>query len=224
MGWNIVLFVGLGALLLAGLFLLVEYVRSGAFYLKSLLDMVKQLDEAKSETPRSLSSVTALVLDDVKRDFPEYNLSLVLLGVKKDAAAYLESFPAGKCLLEDGVSPELREQVASDVARGLIPVSGGVRVGSAVIHAYRHDSRDKVLEYQAAAEYTDPDLRRRQTRLTLQYIAMFTGDVARQNVSFSCPNCGAPVSRVGSKVCAYCGTALDLSAELSWTLISVAEG
>ncbi len=218
-GWVIPVLIG--AALLVGVVKLTEAVQSGAFYLSSLLRLTKHIDEEKQEKPRSLSSVTGLVLPDVLRDFPEYNLALILQGVKRDAETYLKSFPAGRCLYEKGVSPECREQTAADVTRGLLPVSGGVAVHDAAIHRYIKDARDKVLEYQVSAEFMDEELRRRQVRLELQYIAMFTDDVTGQEAAFSCPNCGAPISRVGDKVCEYCGTALEVSANLCWTLIKV---
>ena len=40
--------------------------------------------------------------------------------------------------------------------------------------------------------------------------------------SSNCPNCGAPLPIVGSKICHYCGTGIKSSAGLGWILTDVA--
>ena len=81
---------------------------------------------------------------------------------------------------------------------------------------------DAKAVFQAAAEYLDSRDALRPVRLTLKYIAAYDGNVDGEVRGFNCPNCGAPLPIVGSKICHYCGTGIKSSAGLGWILTDVA--
>lgn len=75
-----------------------------------------------------------------------------------------------------------------------------------------------IIKLQSAVEYyyedtgqSQPDNRKTQTRydMELVYIQDLTKvkDLATA-VGVTCPNCGAPITRLGSKFCEYCGTGI----------------
>lgn len=144
---------------------------------------------------------------------------MVLNRVKKDARIYLQSAKEGHTLFREGVSDSFRERLAYSLPTD---VKGGIEVYNAALSDYDDRGRDRILVFQAAAEYLDSRDALRPVRLTLKYIAAYDGNVDGEVRGFNCPNCGAPLPIVGSKICHYCGTGIKSSAGLGWILTDVA--
>ena len=221
--------IGIGSILLiiligGGVLVALSYVIRAAMRVGSLVSaltsVIKKADLEAETTPKSLSSAEPLLMDRIKRDFPEYNPELIRQRVAKDAKTFYESARAGKCLYTDGISDQLRERLESylppDVARS-------IQVHKVALAAYDDVSADRVLTFQAAAAFKDTANVTRQRRLILKYLAAWSTDTMTGVKRANCPNCGAPVPVVGSKVCQYCGTALKVWAGTSWLLTDVRE-
>ncbi len=221
--------VGIAAILLVlliggGVLVALRYVIRAALRVGNLASVlsgvIKKADFEAETTPKSLSSAEPLLMDRIKRDFPEYNPELIRQRVVKDARTFYESARAGRSLYGDGVSDQLKERLS-----GCLPpdVAGGVQVYKVALAAYDDASQDRVLTFQAAASFRDPAGVTRQRRLILKYLAAWSTDTVTGVKRANCPNCGAPVPVVGSKVCQYCGTALKVWAGTSWLLTDLRE-
>ena len=186
----------------------------------TVTSIIKKADLEVETTPKSLSSAEPLLMDRIRRDFPEYNPELIRQRVMKDARTFYESAQAGKCLYTDGISDQLRERLTSSLPPD---VSGDIRVHKVALSAYDDSSEDRVLTFQAAAAFKDPANVTRQRRLILKYLAAWSTDTDTGVKKANCPNCGAPVPTVGAKVCRYCGTALKVWAGTLWLLTDVRE-
>ena len=186
----------------------------------TVTDIVKKADYEAETTPKSLSSAEPLLLDRIRRDFPEYNPELIRQRVVRDTKTFYESAKEGKCLYSDGVSNQLRERLTS-----MLPpdVAKDIRVHKVALSAYDDESEDRVLTFQAAASFQDPAGITRQRRLILTYLAAWSTDTVTGVKRANCPNCGAPVPVVGAKICQYCGTALKVWAGTLWLLTDVRE-
>ena len=185
-----------------------------------LSGIIKKADFEAETTPKSLSSAEPLLMDRIKRDFPEYNPELIRQRVMKDAKTFYESARAGRCLYTDGISDQLKERLSSYLPPD---VAGGIQVHKVALAAYDDVSEDRVLTFQAAASFRDPTGTTRQRRLVLKYLAAWSTDTMTGVKRANCPNCGAPVPAVGSKACRYCGTALKVWAGTSWLLTDLRE-
>ena len=185
-----------------------------------LSGVIKKADLEAQTTPKSLSSAEPLLLDRIRRDFPEYNPELIRQRVVKDAKTFYESAQAGRCLYGDGISDQLRERLTSFLPPD---VNRDIRVHKAALAAYDDASQDRVLTFQAAASFKDSAGVTRQRRLILKYLAAWSTDTVTGVKKANCPNCGAPVPIVGSKVCQYCGTALKVWAGTGWLLTDLRE-
>ena len=224
--------VGLGGI---GMILLVLLVGGGVFAVaravvrsvtkvgrlaSTVTDIIKQAEYEAETTPKSLSSAEPLLLDRIKRDFPEYNPELIRQRVAKDAKTFYESAQAGKCLYVDGISDQLRERLESFLPPD---VAGHIQVHKVALAAYDDVSEDRVLTFQAAAAFKDASGVTRQRRLILKYLAAWSTDTETGVRKANCPNCGAPIPAVGAKVCRYCGTALKVWAGIGWLLTDLRE-
>ena len=64
----------------------------------TVTSIIKKADLEVETTPKSLSSAEPLLMDRIRRDFPEYNPELIRQRVMKDAKTFYESAQAGKGL------------------------------------------------------------------------------------------------------------------------------
>ena len=220
---------GIGTILLiiligGGVLVALRYVIRAALKVGNLAStvssIIKKADLEVETTPKSLSSAEPLLMDRIKRDFPEYNPELIRQRVMKDAKTFYESAQAGKCLYADGISDQLRERLPSYLPPD---VAGSIQVYKVALAAYDDASEDRVLTFQAAASFKDGAGTVRQRRLILKYLAAWSTDTVTGVKRTNCPNCGAPIPAVGSKVCKYCGTALKVWAGTQWLLTDVKE-
>lgn len=219
MSGNTVLCIIIGAVLLCVAVPAMRFFHNAGNILSYILSALKSTGAVERPKIRSLSSAGDLFLDRIKRDFPEYNPAMVLNRVKKDARIYLQSAKEGHTLFREGVSDSFRERLAYSLPPD---VKGGIEVYNAALSDYDDRGRDRILVFQAAAEYLDSRDALRPVRLTLKYIAAYDGNVDGEVRGFNCPNCGAPLPIVGSKICHYCGTGIKSSAGLGWILTDVA--
>ena len=219
MSGSTVLCIIIGAVLLCVAVPAMRFFHNAGNILSYILSALKSTGAVERPKIRSLSSAGDLFLDRIKRDFPEYNPAMVLNRVKKDARIYLQSAKEGHTLFCEGVSDSFRERLAYSLPTD---VKGGIEVYNAALSDYDDRGRDRILVFQAAAEYLDSRDALRPVRLTLKYIAAYDGNVDGEVRGFNCPNCGAPLPIVGSKICHYCGTGIKSSVGLGWILTDVA--
>ena len=219
MSGSTVLCIIIGAVLLCVAVPAMRFFHNAGNILSYILSALKSTGAVERPKIRSLSSMGDLFLDRIKRDFPEYNPAMVLNRVKKDARIYLQSSKEGHTMFREGVSDSFRERLAYSLPTD---VKGGIEVYNAALSDYDDRGRDRILVFQAAAEYLDSRDALRPVRLTLKYIAAYDGNVDGEVRGFNCPNCGAPLPIVGSKICHYCGTGIKSSAGLGWILTDVA--
>ena len=219
MSGSTVLCIIIGAVLLCVAVPAMRFFHNAGNILSYILSALKSTGAVERPKIRSLSSAGDLFLDRIKRDFPEYNPAMVLNRVKKDARIYLQSAKEGHTLFREGVSDSFRERLAYSLPPD---VKGGIEVYNAALSDYDDRGRDRILVFQAAAEYLDSRDALRPVRLTLKYIAAYDGNVDGEVRGFNCPNCGAPLPIVGSEICHYCGTGIKSSAGLGWILTDVA--
>lgn len=219
MSGSTVLCIIIGAVLLCVAVPAMRFFHNAGNILSYILSALKSTGAVERPKIRSLSSAGNLFLDRIKRDFPEYNPAMVLNRVKKDARIYLQSAKEGHTLFREGVSDSFREHLAYSLPTD---VKGGIEVYNAALSDYDDRGRDRILVFQAAAEYLDSRDALHPVRLTLKYIAAYDGNVDGEVRGFNCPNCGAPLPIVGSKICHYCGTGIKSSAGLGWILTDVA--
>ena len=219
MSGSTVLCIIIGAVLLCAAVPAMRFFHNAGNILSYILSVLKSTGAVERPKIRSLSSAGDLFLDRIKRDFQEYNPAMVLNRVKKYARIYLQSAKEGHTLFREGVSDSFRERLAYSLPTD---VKGGIEVYNAALSDYDDRGRDRILVFQAAAEYLDSRDALRPVRLTLKYIAAYDGNVDGEVRGFNCPNCGAPLPIVGSKICHYSGTGIKSSAGLGWILTDVA--
>ena len=155
MSGSTVLCIIIGAVLLCVAVPAMRFFHNAGNILSYILSALKSTGAVERPKIRSLSSAGDLFLDKIKRDFPEYNPAMVLNRVKKDARIYLQSAKEGHTLFREGVSDSFRERLAYSLPAD---VKGGIEVYNAALSDYDDRGRDRILVFQAAAEYWQSEI------------------------------------------------------------------
>ena len=64
---------------------------------------------------------------------------------------------------------------------------------------------------------------KKQTVCTAELLYVYDPGLSGATASVICPNCGAPVEKLGAKQCRYCGSVLHVSGIMAWTVQNVRE-
>lgn len=220
MSWYVIAIIVIVALgVLATVIHIVRWINLLGNSASSLINQIKLAQVKEATVPKSLSAIEKFVMPQLLNDFPEFNIAAAIDRVKSDAALFYRSAIENKVLFSDNTTTALLENL-------ILPkdVKGNIIIHKAALSAYNKLGHDRILTYQASAEYMDTSDTRNQKRLILKYIAASDDDFSQNIHTFTCPNCGAPVPTIGDKVCKYCGIALQTSTSLGWYLMDIREG
>ncbi len=187
---------------------------------------VKKLEREEAETPRSVSGATDMFLPSIMKDFPEFHYEEMRVRAENLLVNYLQCIehrdPTG---LREG-SPELREQLTARInmldLREQREHFQKIRVHRTAIFNYRKQKGRCSVIMQTSVEYfhfIEQDgkviegkkemLKQAKYNIELYYVQdrdRMEHSGAAAGKSLNCPNCGAPVTNLGAKRCAYCGS------------------
>lgn len=188
---------------------------------------LSQMQAEYAETPKSVSSATGLYLPRIVRDFPEFHYDEMKERAENVLVSYLRGIDGqNAALLTEGTS-ELKEKLSMHIsmlkAQNIREHYEGIRVHRTEIHQYRKEKGRCSVIFQSAVEYRHyseqqgkilagrSDLKS-QAKYNIRMIYVQDRDVIGATkdaaLGLNCPNCGAPLSSLGAKICAYCDTPL----------------
>ena len=164
---------------------------------REVVKAIGEGEELSETTPKSLSAMTNLYLPQILRDFPEFNWE------------------------------EMREMVERAVKEYLGQVPD-VRIHRTVISGYQKHGGNSTVICETAAQYTCKEQSEEpahtvQTACVTELV--YTYDQSKNPetaAAITCPNCGAPVRRLGIKQCEYCGSILKVDNLEIWKVNRVA--
>lgn len=192
-----ILGIGLLAITFTILFIYIKIKRfaKNTFGTDDFKKIAASQEELLANTPKSVSGMTSLYLPQLQKDFPELNW----IEFQNLAEKHLKEFAATLSVT-------------------------GFKIHQTVLRDYKKKAGTCYVVFQSAAEYRK-EQKKIQSRFetTLAYVqdAEKTGHVS--SYSINCPNCGAPVSSLGSKHCEYCGSEVVGVSMHIWTLNGVRE-
>lgn len=190
----------------------------------SLLDGLARAQEEADNTPRSLSGGDAIYLPQILREFPEFNAALAKSQVQAVIAAFLEALERAdvSCLPPSCGEAVIRlaESRLADARDSGTPFSAGeLTFHNTTIARYLRSGHDRTIRFQTAFAYRDGGGRRHQEKAELTLTYTLTDEGASR--ALRCAHCGAPVSDVGVKVCAYCGNGVIPVQDKVWQVIDL---
>lgn len=216
-----------------------------AFGTDSLIEGIRSQEDRLATTPKSVSGMTSLCLPQIQRDFPEFSLAEFVQKSENLLKASLAAVEMQDIALLEQASKDLRSQILlriqDDRRRGIREHFQRIKVHRTEIARYQKKEGCCVITLQSAVEYEYwqdglrescksgnlPDRRMKQTRYNMEL--MYVQDVnqlqpGQTAAAVVCPQCGAPVSRLGSKYCEYCGSGIETVNSRVWSLARIQEG
>ena len=225
-----------------GLFRLVGMIRKAAYSAKVLKRVLERQADMLEETPKSVSGMTRVFLPQIQRDFPEFNWKEFQQKTENMVKSALRAIDARDQALLENASEELRRQIALRVAElkssGQREYFRDITVHQTEIAHYRKEGGTCVILVQsavgclhyiesAAGELVSGSRERKvQTKYNTELVDIQDTALLNHNataVGVTCPNCGAPVTRLGSKFCEYCGSGLREISIRVWSLNKITE-
>lgn len=203
----------------------VERFSMAAFGTHSLAKGLENQADMLAETPKSVSGMTRIFEPQIRRDFPDFNLVQFKNKVENMLVMALQAITEETTEQLQDVSEELRAQVDNRIAdnrsAGMKEVYSQIKVHRTEITNYEKKSGTCVITFQSAVEhyhYTQKDgsvvsgekERKEQTKYNTELVYIQDEKLTKLDnaVGTTCPNCGAPVTKLGAMYCEYCGLAV----------------
>lgn len=211
------------------------------FGTESLREGFAQVEEEYASTPKSVSAMTSLCLPKIKREFPEFQYDEMKVRAENVLTSYLMSISKGNPgLLTEG-SQELKDKLEMHISmlkgRGEKECFENISLHRTEIADYKKRNGRCIITFQTALQYkyslTDENdrlisgnpERLLQARYNTDLVYIQDRDMVEDerdlSLGINCPNCGAPVSGLGNKVCEYCGTPVVELNIYAWTFHDV---
>lgn len=188
------------------------------------------------QQPKSLSGMDAVFGPQVARDFPELNLDELKMRAERLACTTLAAISSENFdnLSEHSelYNSQLTSYLAGIQSVGEHELFTDIKIHRTVLADYRKAAGTCRLAFELAieADYSRLDASG-QLAAGGQGVRQFTGliealyiqDLTKTDqpsldaLAFNCPNCGAPVTEIGSRQCNYCNSAIEPLNSRVWT-------
>ena len=227
------------------------YIRNSArkfsrelFGTEDLSKAAKDMQIEYSSTPKSVSAMTSLLLPKISQDFPDFNYNEMKARANNVLNGYLMAISQGSAgILKDGTTElkqKLTDYIGNLTAKDEREHYDSVHIHRTEISQYRKSEGRCIITFQSSLEcfhYTS-DLSdgavksgskefKYQTRFNVDLVYIQDRDKVENELNhalgINCPNCGAPLSSLGAKVCAYCGTPIVEVNIYAWNFNNVEE-
>lgn len=240
------------ALLIAGIIITYKVKRKlreisqKAFGTDKLIDGYKREKERLAETPRSLHTMTKSLLPAIQRDFPEFDHEQFRQKAENMLRAYFNSIES-KNLKEleaisatDNIKDKVQGIISDLESMGRTQHYDEIVIHKTEISNYENRKGCCVITLESAVGLfdfiTDENDKvvggdkslKRQTVYSHELVYIQDPDKMEQSgyyssISLSCPNCGAPVRKLGTKFCEYCGSGVKEINIRSWSFNDIKE-
>lgn len=197
-----------------------------AFGTDDIAEGFRQMEKEAEVTPKSVAAATNLYLPQIVRDFPEFHYNEMKNRAENMLMGFLRGIEEGNVgSLPDGATSELKEKLrlrAEELqARGLKEHFADMRIHRTEIRNYRKSKARCSIVFQSSMQYhhyTEKDgvvvkgsaERLEQSRYNVEMIYIQDRDLVENlsdsGLALNCPNCGAPLPKLGAKKCIYCDT------------------
>lgn len=226
MNATIVLIVSVFAIFIFAASFILIVVKSIFKNSSGILKVIKEADTVQMTTPKTLSGTEPVYRDMLLKDFPEFNVELARGYIKNFLPEYFHAMSIGNvsgirdnCITQ--FCDSLQSQLDSSKLTGNpLQRYNSVKVHNAVVSGYTKNGCEATISFEAALEYV-LNGRLSQHKYKILYSYFLSYGARGENESLKCSNCGAPISTLGEKVCAYCGEAIEASVERTWKITDV---
>lgn len=209
----------------------------------NLQDTMAKMKSEYSSTPKSVSAITSLCLPKIMRDFPDFSYDEMKTRANNVLTSYLSSISAGNASLLSEGNSDLKQKLANHIAdlknNGQKEHFDRAKIHQTEISQYRKADGKCIITFQSSIEYLhylldkngalqsgDKDFKF-QSRYNVDLIYIQNRELVEQTtesgLGIKCPNCDAPITSLGAKVCEYCGSPIIEFNIKAWSFSNVTE-
>lgn len=202
----------------------------------------EELKQEYATTPKSVSGMTSLLLPKLAADFPEFEYNEMKERAENVLTSYLNAITNKNAALLSEGNTELKQQLEYHIqqlsVQDLREHFDQIKIHRTELNQYRKTEGRCIVTFQTALEcfhYIDSSSGikegsqsyKYQTKYNVDLIYIQDRDLVENELDHAlgvnCPNCGAPLSSLGAKVCEYCGTPVVEINIRAWTFSNVEE-
>ena len=184
-------------------------------------------DEAKianSLTPRSVNGLTTLVEPQILEDFSGFNKDLIFSLIESNLRTIfseIENLEIEKLPELELINNSLEMEIADLKEQNVKIKYDNVAFHRHALKRYERENGVATITTSSTLEYNYYDSRKKQNpeyktqaRYTCKFVYIYDIKKIPKNSSnaifiFRCPNCGAPLNKLESKSCVYCGSHVE---------------
>ena len=218
-------------------------VSRALFGTENLMEGVEKRNMELATTPKSVAAMTRLMLPRITADFPDFQYDEMKERAENVLVGYLCAINGRNSSLLPESGSELKEQLQYYLqmldSQSKKEHFEQIKIHRTEISQYRKSDGRCIITFQSAVEclhyITDANGQviqgdktyKYQTRYNIDLIYVQDRDLVENEreraLGMNCPNCGAPLTTLGAKVCEYCGTpVLEINIH-AWTFSNVEE-
>jgi len=185
--------------------------------------------------PKSVSGMTRVFAPQIEEDFPDFNLNQFKNKAENMLLSALQAIDAEDISLLKEATEELTRQVENQIARnnaeGVKEVFERIHIHQTEVTNYVKRDGTCMIVFQSAVEHmhyktragaviAGDSKRLTQTKYNVEVVYIQDEKLVKNDnaVGTTCPNCGAPVKKLGAMYCEYCGSAVTPINLKVWTL------
>ncbi len=203
----------------------VRHFAKMAFGTETLSQGIGQVESEYASTPKSISAATSLYLPQIMKDFPDFHYDEMKERAENVLLSYHRSLEARNVALLTEGTDELKDRLGMEIemqrSQNEKVHFSQMKIHRTEIARYRNQKGRCSIIFQSAIEYyyykeKDGNVlagsknTKTQAKYDVECIYIQDRDLIEDTRDYAlgvnCPNCGAPLSGVGAKVCAYCDT------------------
>ena len=197
-----------------------------AFGTEKLSDGVEKMEREFEVTPKSVAANTKLYLPQILRDFPEFHYDEMRTRAENILMGFLMGIDEkNRARLTESTTSELRAKLEMRIDalnnEDAEEHFREIRIHRTEIRQYRKTKGRCSIIFQSSVQYfhykekdgkvvAGADSRLEQSRYNIEMLYIQDRDVVENQtdsgLAMNCPNCGAPLPKLGAKRCLYCDT------------------
>lgn len=194
-------------------------------------EAIENSEIENENTQKSLSNMENIYLDKIKKDFPDLNINEIKAMAE---TTIIKCFDAVRDKKTDEfkniekVNSWLKSKI-SDLKEKNIQFNS-IKVHRTVINKYSNYAGISTIYLQSSFEYNIKEDNKRskkvQSRVNTEFIYVIDESKVikeKKVLGLNCPNCGAPIRRVGEKSCSYCGSSVKDIVKRTWVINNIIE-
>ena len=222
----------------------VREVSQIAFGTEDIVDGFKSLEKEAEITPKSVSAATSLYLPRILKDFPEFHYEEMKNRAENVLVGFLQGIDGlDRNSLPQGTTSDLKEKLSLKIEALKMADCRehfeAIKVHRTEIKTYRKLKGRCSILFQSAVQYhhymekngnitAGSREKLEQSRYQVEMIYIQNRDIVENQtdsgLAMNCPNCGAPLPKLGAKKCLYCDTPIMEFNIRIWNFSDVEEG